>query len=325
MSSSKVSVIIRNMSESSVFLKKGTQVAQVVSASPVLPAELSLEMEAALGMEDRHPSLSVAERQGKLLEKLNLDGLSNWTPWNAAVARELVLTFHDVFALDANELGCTSAVEHEIRITNSEPFKERFRCIPPPLLEEVRASLQDMLDVGAICPSQCPWCNAMVLMRKDGMLHFCVDFHRLNTCTKKDSYPLPLIQEALESMAGAAHFSTMDFKSGFWQVRMVLESQQYTPFTVGNLGFYEFTHMPFGLCNMPATFQHLMQNTLGELNLTYCVIYLDDMIVFGCTEEEHLEGLQVVFEHFREFNLKLKPSKSSFFRSEIVYLTHHVS
>ena len=102
-------------------------------------------------------------------------------------------------------------------------------------------------------------------------------------------------------------------------------SQQYTAFTVGNLGFYEFTRMPFGLCNAPATFQHLMQNTLGELNLTYCVIYLDDVIVFGHTEEEHLECLHMLFERFQEFNLKLKPSKCSFFQLEIVYLAHHVS
>ena len=170
------------------------------------------------------------------------------------------------------------------------------------------------------------WCNAVVLVRKkDGMLCFCVDFHRLNMCTKKDSYLLPQIQEALESMAGTAHFSTMDFKSGFWQVRMVPESQQYTAFTVGNLGFYEFTHMPFGLHNALATFQCLMQNTLDELNLTYRIIYINDVIVFQHTEEEHLECLQIVFEHFREFNLKLKPSKCLFFQSEIVYLAHHVS
>ena len=106
---------------------------------------------------------------------------------------------------------------------------------------------------------------------------------------------------------------------------MALGSQQYTAFTVGNLGFYEFTHMPFGLCNTLATFQHLIQNTLVELNLMYCVIYLDDVIVFSHMEEEHLEHLHMIFKRFHEFNLKLKPLKCSFFQSEIVYLVHHIS
>ena len=155
----------------------------------------------------------------------------------------------------------------------------------------------------------------ILVQKKDGTLWFCVDFRCLNARTKKDSYPLPWIQEALESMAGSAHLDllSMDFKLGFWQIKMAPGSQQYTAFTVGNLAFYEFTRMPFGLCNAPVMFQHLMQNTLGELNLTYCVIYLDDVIVFGRMEEKHLE------------RLKLKPLKCSFFQSEIVYLAHHVS
>ena len=245
---------------------------------------------------------------------------------NAAMARELVLAYHDVFTLEGNELGCTSAIKNEICIKNSEPFKEQFQHIPPPLLKEVCASLRDMLEAGAIHPSQSLWCNAVVLVRKkDGTLHFCVDFRCLSVWTKKDSYPLPHIQEALESMVGSAHFSSMDFKSGFWQIKMAPESEQYTAFMVGNLRFYEFTHMPFRLCNAPATFQHLMQNTLGKLNLMYCVIYLDDVIIFGHMEEEHLECLRIVFERFQEFNLKLKPSKCLFFQSEIMYFAHHIS
>ena len=252
--------------------------------------------------------------------------MADWSPENAAAVRELILAYHDVFVLESNELGCTSAIEHEIRIENGKPFKERFWHIPLPLLEEVCTSLRDMLEAGAIHLSQSPWCNAVVLVqKKDGTLHFCMDSRHLNTHTKKDSYPLPHIQEALESMAGSAHFSSMDFKLGFWQIKMAPGSQQYTAFMVGNLGFYEFTCMLFRLCNAPTTFQHLMQNTLGELNLTYCVIYLDDIIVFGCMEEEHLEHLCVVFEMFREFNLKLKTSKCSFFQSEIMYLAHHIS
>ena len=140
-SSGRVSLVVRNVPDSCIFLKKGVLVARVVSASLVHPTELSPEMEATLGMESRLEPLSVAVRQEKLLEKLNLDGLAHWSPENAVAVRELVLSYHDVFALESNELGCTSAIEHKIHIENDEPFKEQFRRIPPPLLEEVCASL----------------------------------------------------------------------------------------------------------------------------------------------------------------------------------------
>ena len=302
--SSKVSLMVRNVSDSHIFLKKGVLVMWVVSASLVLPTELSPEKEAALGTESQPKPMSVEMQQEKLLEKLNLDRLAHWSPGNAVAARELVLAYHDIFALECNELGCTSAIEHEICIENSEPFKESFQRIPPSLLEEVCASLWDMLEVGVIHPSQSLWCSVVVLVRKkDGTLNFCVNFRCLNAWMKKDSYPLSCIQEALESMAGSVHFSSMNFKSGFWQIKMAPESQQYMAFTVGNLRFYEFTRMPFGLCNARVTFQHLMQNTLGELNLMYCVIYLDDVIIFGHTEE-HLEHHRVMFERFQEFNVR---------------------
>ena len=116
------------------------------------PAELSPEMEAALGEEVVQEPMSVSTCQEKLLEKLNLDGLSDWTK-NATLAHDLVLAFYDIFALEENELTCTSAIEHEILITDSKPFKEWFRHIHPPLLEEGYTLLQDMLDAGAICPS----------------------------------------------------------------------------------------------------------------------------------------------------------------------------
>ena len=136
---------------------------------------------------------------------------------------------------------------------------------------------------------------------------------------------MPHICETLESLAGAAHYSTFDLNSGFWQVPMDEESKQYTAFTLGSMGLYECKSMPFGLCNTPPTFQRLMQNCLGELNLTYCLIYLDDMIVFSKMPEEHLQRMCVVFDCLREHGLKLKPSKCDVFKSEINYLAHHVS
>ena len=274
--------------------------------------------------------LSTKQRQDLLLAALRKDGgldrLKEWPPELAKKAVALLLEFHHVFSLELNEIGCTDATEHVIELMKDEPFKERFRRIAPPLVDEVRQHIQEMLDSGTIRPSQSPWCNAMVQVRKkDGSLRFCIDFRRLNARTKKDAYPLSRMQETMESMVGTQHFSCMDLKSGFWQVKMAEESRQYTAFTVGSMSVYEFLCMPYGLCNAPATFQHLMQNCLGELNLMYALIYLDDVIVYSKTEEEYLVRLHTILERFMEHGLKLKLSKCNFFHMQISYLGHKVS
>ena len=212
-----------------------------------------------------------------------------WSPKLAAKGIRLLLEYQDIFSLEPHEIGFTDIMEHDIELLDHEPFKERFHRIAPPLVEEVRQHIQEMLDGGAIHPSQSPWCNAVVLVRKkDGCLRFCIDFWRLSAKTKKDSYPLPRMQETMESMVGTWYFSCMNLKSGFWQVKMSEKARQYTAFTVGSMGVYEFLCMPYGLCNAPAMFQRLMQNCLGKLNLNYALIYLDDIIVYSRTEEEHL-------------------------------------
>ena len=224
-------------------------------------------------------------------------------------------------------MGHTNATKHKIVLKDPDtpPFKEHFHQILPPQLDEVREHLKLMLDAGVVQPSNSPWCNAVVLVRKkDRSLRFCIDFQRLNALTIKDSHPLPHICETLESLAGAAHYSTFDLNLGFWQVPMDEESKQYTAFILGSMGLYECESMPFGLCNAPPTFQRLTQNCLGELNLTYCLIYLDDVIVFSEMPEEHLQRMRVVFNRLREHSLKLKPSKCDVFKSEINYLAHHV-
>ena len=123
------------------------------------------------------------------------------------------------------------------------------------MVEEDRNHLKEMLESGAIRPSQSTLCNAMVLVRKDSGLHLCIDFCHLNAHMKKDAYPLPRIQEVLENLVGTGHFFCLDLKSGFWQIKMDKALKQYTTFTVGNLGFFKCERMLFGLCNTPATFQ----------------------------------------------------------------------
>ena len=297
-------------------------IGRVAAANVVPEAQCSPDLLKKLGDEGgdkpEPTKLSRQQRQELLLAALEKDGgldrLKDWPPEPARRAKALLLEFHHVFSLELNEIGCTDATKHVIELMKDEPFKERFRRIAPPLVDEVCQHIQEMLDGGAIRPSQSPWCNAVVLMRKkDGLLWFCIDFRRLNARTKKDAYPLPRMQETMESMVGARYFSCKDLKSGFWQVQMDEESRQYTAFMVGSMGMYEFLRMPYGLCNAPATFQHLMQNCLGELSLTYALIYLDDVIVYSKTKDEHLVCLRAMLERFMEHGLKLKPSKCKLF------------
>ena len=316
--SSRVPVVLRNNTKDWLEIKKGTPIARMVAAN-LVPRVIN-----AISAKGPDP----ASIKDLLLDKLDLSGLDEWPTEQAEKARGLLKEYHDIFFLEKQDMGHTKAAEHKIVLKDPDtpPFKEQFHRIPPPQLDEVREHLKLMLDAGVIRRSNSPWCNAVVLVRKkDGSLRLCIDFRKLNSLTVKDSHPLPHICETLESLAGAAHYSTFDMNSGFWQVPMSPESKQYTAFTLGSMGLYECESMPFGLCNALPTFQRLMLNCLGELNLTYCLIYLDDVIVFSHTEEEHLERMRVIFDRLREHGLKLKPSKCEVFKTEINYLAHHVS
>ena len=317
----KITVVLRNNTQDWIEIKKGVPITQMVATNEVPKVTNLFSTEQT----KEQSTLTEMERQDLLLEKLDLSGLKAWPQEQA---RSLLKEYHDIFSLEKRDMGHTNTTKHKIVLKDPDtlPFKERFCRIPPPQLDEVREHLKLMLHAGVIQPSNSPWCNAVVLVRKkDGSLHFCIDFRKVNSLTVKDSHPLPHICETLESLAGAAHFSTFDMNSGFWQVPMDEESKQYTAFTLGSMGLYECESMPFGLCNAPPTFQRLMQNCLDKLNLTYCLIYLDDMIVFSDTPEEHLQRMHVVFDCLHEHGLKLKPSKCEVFKSEINYLAHHVS
>ena len=229
---------------------------------------------------------------------------------NAAIER-----YHHIFAVEDLELGCTNLVKHEIKLTNYVPFKKRYRRIPPHQYEEVRKHLDEMLRMGAIRKSNSPWASAVVLVhKKDGALRFCIDLRKLNERTIKDAYSLPRIEDSLDVLNGSCIFTSIDLKSGYWQVELDEKSIPLTVFTVGPLGFYKCVRMPFGLTNAPATFQRLMESCLSDLHLNWCIIYLDDVIVFSKTPEEHITRLEAVFKKISDAGLKLKPSKCEFFR-----------
>ena len=261
-----------------------------------------------------------------VLDQLNLEGLDQWTDDQQRAAKELLVASADVFSKDDLDLGKCNILKHDIKITDPQPFKERYRRIPPYLYEEVKAHLQEMVEVGAIRRSFSPWASAVVLVRKkDGGLRFCIDLCKLNNRTVKDGYSLPCIEDTLDCLHGAVWFSTLDLKSGYWQVELEEDAKPLTAFTMGPLGFWECERMPFGLTNAPATFQRLMESCLGELHLNWCIIYLDDIIVFSRTPEEHVHRLKAVISKLRAAGLKLKPAKCDLFKQQINYLGHVVS
>ena len=265
------------------------------------------------------------EKEKLLFEKVDRTGISKWDLADQEEVREFK-EYGKIFALDDLDLGHTSIVKHEIKLNDYTPFKERCRRIPPHQYDEVKKHLKEMLEIGAIRKSNSPWASAVVLVRKkDGSLRFCIDLHKLNSRTIKDAYSLPRIDETLDCLGGSIIFTSLDLKSGYCQVEMDEMSKQLTAFTVGPLGFYVCERMPFGLNNAPATFQRLMESCLEELHLNWCIIYLDDIIVFSKTPKEHIERLRGVFNKLVQAGLKLKPKKCEFFKSKISYLGHVVS
>ena len=182
-----------------------------------------------------------------------------------------------------------------------------------------------MRDHRVIEPSASPWSSPVVLVKKkDGSTRFCIDYRRLNDITKKDSYPLPRIDDTIDSLAGAKWFSTLDLKSGYWQVQLSDEAKCKTAFSTGT-GLWQFKVMPFGLCNAPATFERLMEQVLAGLPTTVALLYLDDILVPGRTFRQQLDNLQIVFQRLKEDKLKLNPKKCNLFQNEVKYLGHVVN
>lgn len=240
--------------------------------------------------------------------------------------KDLLCEHKNTFSLHDFDIGKAKGIYHEINLTDPKPFRERYRRIPPSMLQEVRDHISMMLDCGVIKPSQSPYASPVVLVRKkSGALRFCVDFRKLNASTIRDSYGLPRAEDLFDRLSGARWFSTLDLKSGYWQIEMDSRHKCLTGFTVGPLGFYEFNRMPFGLSNAGSTFQRMIERCMGNDYLEMCLLYLDDIIIYSRSFEEHLVHVRNILERLRDFGLKVNPGKCSFFCTEAKFLGHIVS
>lgn len=239
--------------------------------------------------------------------------------------QDLIEQYNTQFIHPGNDLGHTGLVQHKIHTGDNAPIKQRPRREPLGMQGVVKEELIKMENKGIIEPSSSPWGSPVVLVRKkDGTVRFCVDYRKLNNITQKDAYPLPRIEDNLDALRGSTLFSTLDLASGYWQVQMAKEDKEKTAFNT-KYGLYQFKVMPFGLCNAPGTFERLMETVLKGMQWERAVLYLDDIIIFSNSVEEHLHRLQEIFERLKEANLTLKPSKCHFFQEEVEFLGHIVN
>ena len=304
-----IPVRVMNLDTNGKKLKRGTTLAQceevvsVVTPSPGIEASTPTRRELPPHLVSLYESSTVKQSAGE-----------------ADKVKQLLTDFSDVFSSGPMDLGRTGLVKHRITTADAPPSRQRPRRIPFALRKETEQVLEEMRHQDVIEPSSSPWTSPVVLVRKkDGSLRFCVDYRRLNSLTHKDSYPLPRIDETLEALAGSQWFSSLDLRSGYWQVELAPDDKEKTAFSTG-AGLWQFRVMPFGLCNAPATFERLMEQVLAGMQPSIALVYLDDILVHSKSFPLHILHLRGIFERLRQAGLKLSPKKCSLFQQKVKYL-----
>lgn len=306
-----VPVRVLNLNDQTVTMKKGSTVAQVQPVQVLEPHSTCLN-----GATDPLPS-ELEVMLSKVDEAIPTPIVSQ--------LRSIVTKYSSAFSEGPTDLGWTDMVVHSIDTADAPPFRQPLRRHPIAYQSAIDEQLMELSSQGVIEPCRSPWASNLVLAKKkDGSIRCCVDFRQLNNLTKRDAYPLPRTDACLEAMAGACWFSTFDLRSGYHQVALNTDDRDKTAF-ICHRGQYRFRTMPFGLNGAGATFQRLMDLVLTGLNLETCLVYLDDIIVFSSTPEEHLQRLRQVLERIQSCGLKLKPSKCALLQRSVNFLGHVVS
>ena len=239
--------------------------------------------------------------------------------------RELIKENYTNFAFQVNELGHTSLVKHKIDTQGCDPIRQRAYRHSPKQRKVAQEIIDELLENKLIRLSMSPWAAPIVLVqKKTGDVRLCVDFRKLNAITKKDSFPLPRIDDVLDLLQGQQYFSTLDLASGYWQIELEEDSKEKTAFIVDN-NLYEWNRLAFGLTNAPGTFQRLMNSVLRSVIGKICLVYLDDIIVFSKTIDEHIKNLKTIFSLLEKAHLKLKLNKCKFLAQSVPYLGHVIT
>lgn len=267
------------------------------------------------------------------LESLNLAGevfdrLYNGLNKEEKLALDEILsTFGDLIFTEGQVLGNTDIIRHEIRTTTDRPIYTRMYRYPHVHEKEICDQIGDMLRQGIINESKSPYNSPLWIVPKkmdstgQRKWRIVIDYRGLNSITVDDKFPIPNIENILDKLGRAQYFSTIDLAKGFHQILLKEEDRSKTAFSTP-YGHYEFARMPFGLKNAPATFQRLINSVLRDLINKICVVYLDDILIFSTSFQEHICNIKTVFRKLREANLKVQINKCKFFARETLYLGH---
>lgn len=264
------------------------------------------------------PIFNISVLQTSDFDKFNLGHLSQ----NERDLIGGVLTkYPSVFKQKAIELGSGTTVKHAINITGPPVFQP-LRRLAHSFRPIVKAAIDEMLEAKVIRESSSPFASPVVIVPKPkspGEWRFCVDYRKVNDLTIKDMHPLPRIDATLDALQGARYFTTLDLLCGYWQIE-IEEHHKYITAFICEFGQFEWNRMSFGLCNAPASFQRFMNNIFRSVLYKSVLIYLDDVIIFSKTLEEHAKHLEEVLQILETHRLKLKISKCFFAQVELEFL-----
>ncbi|XP_053878901.1 uncharacterized protein LOC128834319 [Malaclemys terrapin pileata] len=302
----EVAILIANETRRDVFVKPGQKIADIFEPETIVRPQCEAEV----------PVMDPA--------KFDFGDSPLSEEWKDRLRKKLCER-SKVFSLHEWDVGCAKGVEHHIRLQDPRPFRERSRRIALSEMEDVRHHLQELIANGIITESRSPYASPIVVVRKkSGKIRMCIDYRTLNRRTTVDQYTMPRVQDALDCLLGSQWFSVLDLRSGYYQIPLGEEDKEKTAF-ICPLGFYQFERMPQGISGAPATFQRLMEKVVGDMNLLQVLVYLDDLIVFGRTLEEHEERLLKVLDRLEAYGLKLSIDKCQFCRTSVKYVGHIVS
>lgn len=314
-----IPVEINNSSNQYCYLHGGDIVGSV-SAVEVVSLPLRINEVKAVGSVADYPTRTEQISQ----EVPDVSGTTSLNDLQRVALSRLLQKNRRVFSYHKDRVGVSRHTAHGIDTGTNPPISTPPYRVGPSQRMEIDRHVEAMLDNNIIIPSESPYSSPVLLVKKsDGSMRFCVDFRKLNSITKRDVYPLPRIDDTLDALGKASIFSTLDLQSGFWQLPLNPEDREKTAFSTAR-GHYEFVVLPFGLTNAPSTFQRVMDYVLRK-HKEYCLVYVDDIIIFSASFEEHLIHLQAVFDSLMEAHLIVKTSKCKIGQNEVKFLGYLIS